>query len=64
MDPEPDGGPIEWPESGWPKHWTILLATFVVLIVLILAYAIMAQSPFGGEPVETPAATTPAGGPG
>jgi hypothetical protein len=64
MEPKPGGGRIEWPESGWPKHWAIVLAIVVVLITILLVFAIIGESSSEGAPLEDPAAQTPAGAPG
>lgn len=45
--PKPEGGRIEWPVSGWPRHGALILAFLVVLSALLLALLF-----FGGRPAE------------
>ena len=47
MKPNPKGGGIEWPVSGWPRRGPLILAFLVVLSALLLALLF-----FGGPPAE------------
>lgn len=63
MKSKPGGERIEWPVSGWPRHGPLIFAFFAVLLVLLLALFLLADSgpdasPEPPEPVEAPAGTS------
>ncbi len=50
MKPSSGGGRIDWPVSGWPKHGPLVLAFLAVLLALLLALFLLADTQSELEP--------------
>jgi hypothetical protein len=61
---KPQGGRIEWPESGWPGAGALALAVFVVVIFLLIVFSIVGDWSPNGEGEAVPILTEPSEGSG